>query len=155
MLPIPCPLEGCEEKVARKDMDEHHKQTCIYAEVACTYIKYGCQVKVTQPLQDCTNRSQCLRKDLEAHKKDSTLAHFGLLETYTQVWCDPNPVLIALEIRNWEEASRGPQGCFEAGKCFLQPAPTAYRRWQNSKQMYLGCLSWNQGSLITPGIQKQ
>ena len=56
-MKIPCPNDGCDEKIKRCDILEH-RQECLYEEVSCKYTNIGCKKKF-------------LRKDLEDHHNDS------------------------------------------------------------------------------------
>ena len=59
--PLPCPNNGCENKIKRHLMTEH-KDTCPKEEVDCQYFKVGCYEKMK-------------RENLPQHNKENIEAH--------------------------------------------------------------------------------
>ena len=54
---IPCPNDGCDKEIERRDISQH-RQKCLYEEVSCKYTNIGC-------------KKVFCRKDLEKHRNDS------------------------------------------------------------------------------------
>ena len=54
---IPCPNDGCDKEIERRDISQH-RQKCLYEEVSCKYTNIGC-------------KKMFCRKDLEKHHNDS------------------------------------------------------------------------------------
>ena len=59
-IEIPCPNEGCDKRIKRKDIYEHYRTECEFEPDYCRYANIGCKVKV-------------IRKDLEEHENDIQL----------------------------------------------------------------------------------
>ena len=54
---IPCPNDGCDEKIERCDILQH-RQECLFESVSCNYADIGCKANLP-------------RKDLKEHQNDS------------------------------------------------------------------------------------
>ncbi len=56
---VPCPNDGCKDKIPRCDV-KAHRSRCEYEPVSCKYTEVGCEVRL-------------LRKDLKKHEEDAQL----------------------------------------------------------------------------------
>ena len=56
-MKIPCPNDGCDEKIQRCEMS-NHSQECLFESVPCKYIKLGCNEMIP-------------RRDLVEHQNDT------------------------------------------------------------------------------------
>lgn len=87
-----CPIEGCNEKIARGDLLEHIENTCKFVKMKCLFEKQGCQEMLNskefplhlvnkhyEEIGECVKKFDFLNKEKEIYEKkynDLLLAFF-------------------------------------------------------------------------------